>query len=235
MRSRAKWRPAAAGLLIAAVFSALASGQDAGTAALERVAQAIQAWDGRDPGVLFKAAKAANPDTAAIVSMRELNKAFVDKTMPAPIAEQSAAIIQKQKAAQRAVRAAVLGAREGSYARFRATHPEAARSIYGSGDIGSWPTSTDPDASMDIDWTVFGVDPDVTAQLRDDCKAERTDTLKMLRSRPREPSRASWMCRFVRSGSQLLTRRPSAGTTHERLAFIRSTTPFLTVETFRSP
>ena len=70
-----RWPAAAARLLVAAAFSAVASAQDAGTAPLERVAAAIQAWNGRDPGALFKAVKAANPDKAAIVSMRELNKA----------------------------------------------------------------------------------------------------------------------------------------------------------------
>jgi len=49
--------------------------QDANAAALVRVADAIMAWDGQRPGDLFLAVKQANPDKAAIVSMRELNKA----------------------------------------------------------------------------------------------------------------------------------------------------------------
>ena len=146
--------------------------QDAGTAALVRVADAIQAWDGQDPGALFKAVKAANPDTPAIVSLRELNKALADKAMPSAVAERGPALIQKQKAAQRTVRTRVLAARTTTYNAFRSSRSAAFRSVYGSGDIGSWPTSSDPDASMDIDWTVFGTDPDVTAELRDACKAD---------------------------------------------------------------
>jgi hypothetical protein len=141
-------------------------------AAMLRVAAAIEAWDGANAGALFAAVKAANPGRPAIVSMRELNKAIADRTLPASVLQRSPAIIQKQKAAQRLVRERVLFVRTVSYDAYRLTNPTAFRSVYGNGDIGSWPTATDPDASMDIDWTVFGTDPDVTADLRDRCKAD---------------------------------------------------------------
>lgn len=140
-------------------------------ATMTRVAEAIVAWDGNSPGDLFKAVKAANPEKAAIVSMRELNKAMADGKMPGEVMRNSSTIIQKQKAAQKMVRQKVLGTRNSSYANYLSNNPKA-RSIYGNGDIGSWPTAADPDASMDIDWTVFGVDPNTTAELRDQCKAD---------------------------------------------------------------
>lgn len=140
-------------------------------ASMKAVATAILVWDGSNPGDLFKAVKAANPEKAAIVSMRELNKAMTDGKMPADVMRNSSAIIQKQKAAQKLVRQKVLSARNSSYSNYLSNNPKA-RSIYGNGDIGSWPTAADPDASMDIDWTVFGVDPDATAELRDQCKAD---------------------------------------------------------------
>ena len=151
--------------------------QGGGNPALGRVAEAILAWDGRSPGDLFKAVKAANPDAPAIVSMRELNKALSDKAMPPEVAKNAEAIIRRQKTAQARVRSQVLATRTSTYNRFRGSNPGAFRSVYGSGDIGSWSTSADPDASMDVDWTVFGTDPAVTAELRDQCKA---DLLKAL-------------------------------------------------------
>ncbi|MEI6669048.1 MAG: hypothetical protein WCP29_12915 [Acidobacteriota bacterium] len=144
----------------------------------ERVAAAIEAWqEGQPVGDLFKAIKAANPEKSAIVSMRELNKAIEDKALPAPLLEKAQALINKQKAAQRTVRERVLATRNGTYLRYRDGNPEAFRSVYGSGDIGSWPTASDPNASMDIDWTVFGTDPAVTAGLRDACKTDLLNDL----------------------------------------------------------
>ena len=142
------------------------------TANLSKVADAILAWDGQNPGDLFKAVKAANPDKPAIVSMRELNKAIVDKKMPGDVMSKASTIIKNQKAAQKTVRSKILSVRNASYNKYRSSNPAGTRSIYGHGDIGSWPTAGDPDASMDVDYTVFGVDPDATADLRDQCKAD---------------------------------------------------------------
>jgi hypothetical protein len=155
-----------AALLAIPVINGL-SQEGADAAALGNVAQAILGCEGCSPGELFKAVKAANPGSEAIVSMRELNKALADGKMPADVANRKADIIAKQKSAQQAVRERVLNIRQKVFTQYCAANPEKARSLYGYGDIGSWSTSTDPDASMDIDWTVFGVDPDVTAELRD--------------------------------------------------------------------
>jgi hypothetical protein len=152
-------------LAISAVSGFAQEGAD--TAALSNVAQAILGCEGCGPGELFKAVKAANPGSEAIVSMRELNKALAEGKMPAEVSSRKADIIAKQKSAQKAVRERVLQIRQKVFTQYCAANPEKARSLYGYGDIGSWPTSTDPDASMDIDWTVFGVDRDVTAELRD--------------------------------------------------------------------
>jgi tetratricopeptide (TPR) repeat protein len=140
--------------------------------ALTRVATAIQAEPSSDPGALLRAVKAASPDRPAIATIRELNKALEGRTLPAEVQTQREAIIRKQKAAQRVVRERVLAVRNGTYDRYRSSNQAAFRSVYGHGDIGSWPGASDPDASMDIDWTVFGTDPDVTAELRDACKAD---------------------------------------------------------------
>jgi tetratricopeptide (TPR) repeat protein len=134
---------------------------------LVKVANAILNWDGKSPGDLFKAVKSANPDAAAIVSMRELNKAIAEKSLPAEVLSKSAAIEGKQQVAQEMVRKRVLDVRSTSLDAYRRSNPEKARALYGIGDIGSWPDKKKPDASMDIDCTVFGVDPEVTDTARD--------------------------------------------------------------------
>jgi len=153
-------------------FLPCAFAQGGGDDVHAKVAEAILSCESSDPGALFKAVKAANPSKPAIVSIRELNKALSDKALAPEIQGQADAIIGKQKAAQRTVREKVLATRDKSYSKFRSSNQGQSRSIYGSGDIGSWPNAADPDASMDIDWTVFGVDPDATAGLRDQCKAD---------------------------------------------------------------
>lgn len=162
--------------LVCLVTSSACAQDKTDTDTLGKVAEAIIEWDGNSPGDLFKAVKAANPDKAAIVSIRELNKALADKQLT-DLQPQASSIIQKQKAAQKAVRDKVFSTREASYAQYKSDSPGKSRSIYGSGDIGSWPTADDPDASMDIDYTVFGVDPNATADLRDQCKKDLLNEL----------------------------------------------------------
>ncbi|MCA9400771.1 MAG: hypothetical protein KC713_04030, partial [Candidatus Omnitrophica bacterium] len=66
------------------------------------------------------------------------------------------------------VRERVLEVRKKMLADYLRKNPEKARSLYGIGDIGSWATKEIPDASMDIDWSVFGIDPTITAEARDE-------------------------------------------------------------------
>jgi hypothetical protein len=142
---------------------------DAGTGRLAVVAQAILDCSGCTPGELHKAIKRANPEKPSIVSMRELNKALKDGQMPADIQAKANEISARQKAAQKTVRQQILDSRAKTIRNYLRNNPGRARAMYGYGDIGSWPNASDPDASMDVDYTIFGVDPDVTAEVRDQC------------------------------------------------------------------
>ncbi len=148
---------------------AISSGDASNTSPekLNNVAKAILQWDENNPGELFQKVKEANPDKNAIDSMRELNKALSDGILPAEITSKTLDIKSKQNAAQKSVRKHVLEVRKTMLRDYINNNPEKARSLYGIGDIGSWATKENPDASMDIDWSIFGVDPDVTADARD--------------------------------------------------------------------
>lgn len=133
------------------------------------VAQAVLTSDGQSPGQLFARIKAIRPGTPAIVAIREMNAALGAGRLPADVSARAAAIRERQLAAQETVRSALLDSRRAVLSDLR-TSPDL-RSIYGVGDIGSWPGATRPDASMDVDYTIFGADPDATARVRDRCRA----------------------------------------------------------------
>ncbi len=158
-----------AGEVMYSKASADAPAGDAGQGNLAAVAQAILACEGCSPGELHKAIKKANPGKPSIVSMRELNKALKDGQLPPDVQAQANDIVGRQKAAQKTVRQQILDSRARSIRNYLRTNPGRSRAMYGYGDIGSWPGATDPDASMDVDYTIFGVDPDVTAEVRDQC------------------------------------------------------------------
>ena len=158
---------AIAWLCVLLCFPVHSHGSGASPATLTKVAEAVLAWDGKSPGDLFKAVKQANPDAPAIVSLRELNKAMADGVMPAEVMARSGALASRQSEAQGQVRERVLAVRDISLESYRRDNPEKVRSLYGTGDIGSWPDKMPPDASMDIDCTIFGVDPGVTGEARD--------------------------------------------------------------------
>ena len=134
---------------------------------LEKVANAILSWDGNKPGDLFKAVKTANPDVPAIVSMRELSKALSDGKMPVGISAKTKTLEGMQRDALLMVRERVREVRKVSIESYRRNNPEMARSLYGIGDIGSWPDEKSPKPSQDIDSTILGTNPDATAGARD--------------------------------------------------------------------
>lgn len=142
------------------------------TDTLTKVAEVVLAWDGGRPGDLYSAVKRANPDAPAIVSLRELNKAIDSGGMPAVVMSRARQLATKQSQAVSMVRNRVWEVRKASLSTFWRNNPEKVRSLYGIGDIGSWPDKATPDASMDIDWTIFGTDPRITGELRDACVAD---------------------------------------------------------------
>lgn len=142
--------------------------QDTGADKLKRVGQVILAAQGQSPGELYRAIKQACPGVA-IETIREFNARQAELGFSA---EDISKIRAVQGEAQSQVRAAVLDARPQVLKSYRAGKPDQARSLYGYGDVGSWVNKAQPDASMDIDWTIFGVDPAVTAEVRELYKAE---------------------------------------------------------------
>ncbi len=96
--------------------------------------------------------------------MRELNR-YASGLSP----EVQNMITENQRIAQETIRQRILDVRTRVIRLYLQRHPEHARSLYGYGDIGSWALQQRdrlPTAEMDVDWTIFGADPEATAELR---------------------------------------------------------------------
>ena len=126
---------------------------------LRPVADVIGGWDGRDVGALFVAVKATSPEKGAIDTIRELNKAIKEKKTTLGEAE-AAAVSKKLAAAQAAIKEKIVAVRTAAFKQFAKDHHDLVRTFSSVGDVGSWPTSDD--INSDVDWTVFGTDPEAT-------------------------------------------------------------------------
>ena len=142
---------------------------------LFKVGEAVMNWDGQSPGDLFGAVKEANPELPAIESMRALDAALKAGQIPR-LGGYVGNIEARQRVAQERVRRILLESRRKAFGEYAAQHPESARSLYGVGDIGSW-TGGEPTVAMDADYTVFGVDAQVTAELRNRCAQQTLQDL----------------------------------------------------------
>ncbi len=142
---------------------------------LFKVGEAVINWDGQSPGDLFGAVKKANPELPAIESMRALDAALKAGQIP-QLGGYAKNIEARQRVAQGKVRQILLESRRKAFGEYAAQHPESARSLYGVGDIGSW-TGGDPTIAMDADYTVFGVDAQVTGELQSRCAQQTLQDL----------------------------------------------------------
>ncbi len=160
--------------LVCTSVPAMADEAPSSTEALMKAAALVQKFgEGGDIGDLFRAVRDANPSKGAINTLRELNKALDDKNKEPgkreiPIkSDAKASILGKLTAAQKSIKAIILQARIDAHREFARSdfardHPQEARSLYGIGDIGSWPG--DDNINSDVDSTVFGTDK-ATAKL----------------------------------------------------------------------
>lgn len=126
---------------------------------LRATARVIAEWNSGNIGELFIAIKKIAPKKGAIDTIRELNKAIKENKSPLGAAE-AAAIGRKLTGAQIEIKRRIIAVREDAFAAFARKNHEAARTFSAIGDVGSWPGSDD--INSDVDWTVFGTDPQAT-------------------------------------------------------------------------
>jgi len=133
----------------------------------EQVAEALREWNGSNVQSLVKTIKEIAPDQGVIEAIRAVDKIYNNDPV----------IGRKIAQYQKLVKKTLIDVRINYLNNYVKNNRVKSRSIYGFGDIGSWAADGEIGAAADFDWTVFGVDKNITKEVADGYGAELAQTL----------------------------------------------------------